>query len=382
MPVEAKPLSAAPNRTKHRLILDRIEQEILTGVYGPGDRLPSEAELTDQFKVSRFTVARALGELERRGMVTRRAGSGTYVKPPDPGSKSKHFGLLIPGLGETGIFESVCAEMARVANARHDSLLWGAAGKRNPSDSDDQWALNLCHQYVEQGVAGVFFVPLELTPRKDQVNHEIVRAFDNAGITVVLLDRDIETFPRRAPYDLVGIDNRQAGYLVTSHLLERGRSRIQLLVRPDSASTIDTRAAGYWEAIIRAGQVPDPDAVNYGEPDDLGFVRSILDDKKPDAIICGNDSTAAHLLHSLDDLGARVPEDVMVTGFDDLRYSQLLRVPLTTIHQPCAQIGAMAMHVMRDRISTPDLPTRNILLDCELIVRASTTLPKDRTRRG
>lgn len=375
-------LATATGRTKHRLILEQIEQEIHTGVFAPGDRLPSEAELSDQFKVSRFTVARALSELERRGMITRRAGSGTYVKPPDPSNRSNLFGLLIPGLGETGIFESICAEMARVANARHDSLLWGATGKRDPSEGDDQWALNLCHQYIEQKVAGVFFVPLEITPRKDQVNREIVQTLEKAGIAVVLLDRDIETFPGRAPYDWVGIDNRQAGYLVAAHLIERGCRRIQMLVRARSASTIDTRAAGCWEAMLRAGLTPDPEMVNPGEPDDLDFVKSVLDRKKPDAIICGNDWTAAHLLHSLDELGVRVPEDVMVTGFDDLRLAQLLRVPLTTIRQPCAQIGAVAMQVMRERISHPELPTRNILLDCELVVRGSTTLPRDRKPRG
>lgn len=355
------------------MVSQEIEREIRSGAYGPGDRLPSEAELTERFNVSRPTVARALGDLERRGMVTRRAGSGTYVKPPQAASKGNLFGLLIPGLGETGIVELICGEMSRAANAHQDSLLWGATGRGDHAGGDDQWALGLCQQYIEQQVAGVFFTPLELTPNKDSVNHRIIRSLTEAGIAVVLLDRDVEPFPRRSRFDLVGIDNRRAGYMVTAHLLERGRRRIALLTRPGSAATVDARAAGYWEALLRAGIPPDPDALRQGDPDDPGFLRRLLDQKKPDAIVCGNDATAAHLLHSLDKLGVRVPDDIMVTGFDDIRYAQVLRVPLTTIHQPCAAIGAAAFRAMLERIANPDVPPRDILLGCHLVVRESTT---------
>jgi len=58
-------------------------------------------------------------------------------------------------------------------------------------------------------------------------------------------------------------------------------------------------------------------------------------------------------------------------GFDDVKYSKLLPVPLTTQHQPCRHIGQVALSVMLDRMQTPDLPPRDVLLDCRLIVRRS-----------
>ncbi len=69
---------------------------------------------------------------------------------------------------------------------------------------------------------GVFFAPIELTAVKDSVNRRIADALAAARIPVVLIDRAIEPFPRRGRHDLVGLDNRRAGALVTEHLLSVG----------------------------------------------------------------------------------------------------------------------------------------------------------------
>ncbi|HEX8813546.1 MAG TPA: substrate-binding domain-containing protein [Terracidiphilus sp.] len=67
----------------------------------------------------------------------------------------------------------------------------------------------------------------------------------------------------------------------------------------------------------------------------------------------------------------RIPRDLPVVGIEDLGYSRLLPVPLTTIHQPCREIGQAAMAVMCKRIDQPDMPTRDILRDCKLAMRQS-----------
>src|SRR5438309_747044 len=83
-----------------------------TGRWKEGDRLPSEAELVRQFGASRITVGRAVRDLQQAGLVERRAGSGSFVRAararPSPGLS---FGLLIPDLGETEIFEPICQGM-------------------------------------------------------------------------------------------------------------------------------------------------------------------------------------------------------------------------------------------------------------------------------
>ena len=76
-------------------------------------------------------------------------------------------------------------------------------------------------------------------------------------------------------------------------------------------------------------------------------------------------------MHTLMSLGQRIPEDIRIVGIDDVKYSRLLPVPLTTLHQPCRDIGRIAMATMLDRIANPDLPPRDVLLRCDVVVRKS-----------
>jgi len=71
------------------------------------------------------------------------------------------------------------------------------------------------------------------------------------------------------------------------------------------------------------------------------------------------------------DLGYRVLRDLRIAGIDDVGYAKLLPVPLTTIRQPCRTIGEAAMTTMLQRIQQPDMITRDMLLDCQLVVRES-----------
>ena len=63
--------------------------------------------------------------------------------------------------------------------------------------------------------------------------------------------------------------------------------------------------------------------------------------------------------------------DVRIVGIDDVDYAKLLPVPLTTVHQPCREIGTASVGVMLERISRPDMPVRDILLDSKLVIRDS-----------
>jgi DNA-binding LacI/PurR family transcriptional regulator len=92
---------------------------------------------------------------------------------------------------------------------------------------------------------------------------------------------------------------------------------------------------------------------------------------KPEAVVGANDRTAGHLMHSLIRLNYRVPEDVRIAGIDDVAYANLLPIPLTTVHQPCKEIGVAAVAAMLERVANPDMPVRDILLDCRLVIRDS-----------
>jgi GntR family transcriptional regulator of arabinose operon len=359
----------ASRPTKHRKVFEHVLADINSGRLKDGERLPSEIELVEQFATSRPTVARALRDLQNLGLVERKVGSGTYVRRSQKPADSWRFGLLIPGLGSTEIFEPICGQLARSAQRQHHTLLWGDFGDKR-GVADPELIEQVCASYIRQTVAGVFFAPLELTEDKDRINQSVITALESAGIPIVLLDRDIVAFPQRSRFDLVGLDNRRAGFLIAEHLIRLGCTRIDFLARPGSAPTVMLRIAGYREALLSAGIAPDPQWIHSGEPTDEKFVQRIVA-AGATAVICANDLTAANLMRTLDVLGCPVPQEIRVVGFDDVRYAELLRPSLTTIHQPCADIGTIAMQVMLERIENPAFPPRDILAQPTLIVRQS-----------
>ncbi len=142
---------------KYAEIFHDLQHEILGGKYAGRRRLPSEAELCFRYKVSRPTAARALRELQQIGVITRKAGSGSYLVPPRGHRHAAHaLGLFVPGLGNTEILDPICNEITRFAQSLDCSVLWGDAARPVTSGKD---ALELCQQLVERPVAGVFFSP-------------------------------------------------------------------------------------------------------------------------------------------------------------------------------------------------------------------------------
>ncbi len=348
-------------------------RDIQSGRLKKGDRLPSEAELVRTFGASRITVGRAVRDLQREGMVERRAGSGTYVTPPPRTLGALSFGLLIPDLGETEIFEPVCQGMMASPLAHKHALVWGSASAppsgQMPPPSDRAW--QICRQYIDRRVAGVFFAPLEFVPEQDDVNQRIADALDAAGIPVVLLDRTITPYPRRGRHDLVGIDNRRAGHAITEHLLRLGNRRVAFVGMPNAAPTVAAREAGYREALYDAGVEIDRALIRRLDPASTADVDAFMKSARPDAIVSANDRTAGKLMQVLLRLGHAIPRDVRMVGIDDVEFASLLPVPLTTLRQPTREIGDAALGAMLQRVARRDLPARDILLDCRLIVRES-----------
>jgi DNA-binding LacI/PurR family transcriptional regulator len=354
------------SQPKYRKIFDHLQRDILSGHYQPGQRIPSEAALVKRFGASRITVGRAVRELQQRGLIDRIAGSGTYVRNAARQTREGLlFGLIIPNLGETEIFEPVCQAIAASPDANGCALLWAHADAR--TSAKEGAVLQLCRQCIERSVSGVFFAPLEMADRSRAVNRQAMKLLKKAGVPVVLLDRRPEDAPRER-CDLVGIDNHRAGYLATEHLLRLGARRIGFIAYKGQALTVKARILGYKGALSDAGH-PSGGHVFHTPPDSrLELPASALE---CDAFVCANDRVASRLMQSLLSRGIAIPSDIRIVGIDDVNYASLLPVPLTTIRQPCRDIGETALRVMLERLDRPHLPARDILLDCDLVIRQS-----------
>jgi GntR family transcriptional regulator, arabinose operon transcriptional repressor len=349
---------------KYAAIFQKLHEAIQRGTYKPGDLLPSEVALGRRFRASRPTVAQALRELQRLDLIERHAGAGTFIRRTEP-AKAGMFGLIADGLHATEILNPISAEIARAAQASGwGVIMGGAVADRNPEDVGYEWK--------GLGVAGVFFAPIEHHAVRAALNNSIAERLGHYGMAVVLLDRDLGEFPERSRYDLVAIDDFFAGFEVATHLLVRRQIRLGFVAKPEYPSTTDLRLAGVRAAVERFPEARVEFCV--GHPQEPAFVQMLMKRNKCDAFVCANDSTAAQLMQTLQAFGIRIPEEVLIAGVDDVRYAKLLTPPLTTMRQPCAELGVTAVATMLSRLNNPHAPARRILLRAQLVERISTSI--------
>jgi len=261
---------------KHHLIYQALATDIGAGKYAGTGKLPSEAQLVARFKVSRPTVIRALRDLQADGLVARRVGAGTFLTklpaaplPTQPlPVRALELGLLVPGVRRAGeIFELIAGELARLARSAGYMYWWtgGSAEDLDPLATLAN-AEKICDQFIQRKVAGVFFASFEHMPQCESTNIRLVNRLREAGITVVLLDRDMSPFPLRTDLDLVCIDNFQGGDILAKHLIKLGCRRIGFVAVPFSAPTVKYRLAGAREAILEAGMEIAADFFQVGNP--------------------------------------------------------------------------------------------------------------------
>ena len=351
---------------KYTAIVDQLRNDLLS--LKPGERFVSENQVSTRFKVSRPTAGRALSELCLEGLVVRRIGSGTFVaEEPLPG-RQLTFGVLLSGLGSTEVWDPLSTLLTRACLSRGISVRMGwHNAPRDEVTSTVAQARNL----VAQRVDGVLFSPLEVVENREKENVAIAQLFVDAQIPVVLIDRDVLDFPARSGFDVVGVDNVGASAMIAEHLAATGRSRPRYFSRPHYPSTTDLRVAGAAISLAHAGIDLPHDWHVTGDPSDVDCATNLLARHRPDAIIASNDHTAALLIQTLTKIGRRIPDDLAVVGFDDVVYSTLLPVTLTTVHQPFDEIAHTAVKVLLDRIDNPDVAPHTTTLPGTLIVRGS-----------
>lgn len=354
--------------TRRKAIFETLRAEIRSGRHVSSERFPSETALARRFACSRQTVVHALLSLEDLGLICRRRGAGTFLT-----KKARRFGasigLILPGIGCGEIFPPISQAISRLAQKEGMTLLFGGDPSRSAAVRAER-TRELARQFVEKGVAGVIFQPMEFFEQSARYNQEVVAIFTAARIPVVLIDCDIVPSPQRSACDVVGVNNFDIGRTLARHMLERGARHVRVLRRPLCATTVMNRILGV-QTVLGAPRIEDFTVT--AEPSDETAIRRALRGRKgADAFICGNDAVASHLLVTLRRIGKRVPEDVLVAGVDDVEHATLVTPPLTTIHQPCEAIAATAFHFLLSRIDDPSLPARECLLPAPLVVRSST----------
>jgi DNA-binding LacI/PurR family transcriptional regulator len=355
-------------KPKHRQLFEEIGLAIKKGAFVPGQRLPTEAELMQQYGVSRTTVTRTLRDLENNGVIWRRRGSGTYVKEVQRVATDQ-FGMMVHGIEPGSIFLSVYESLARALDRHRGHVL---LAHLTSQDNQVDEAAESAERLIARGVRGVFYLPHAVSSDGDPINARVIELFARANIPVVLLDRDICDFPQRSALDLIGVDNIRGGYLLGQHLVDVGCRRTLFFAGNVTFSSARERYIGYRSAMEAAGIEPH---VFGGNPETPGIVMQAIEQHEPDGIVCENDQYAAIIERHLLTAGVSIPGQIKLAGFDDTPTASLLTVPLTTIRQPAGALALRAVTVMNERLAHPHVPPVHIAVHCELVVRDSTVAP-------
>ncbi|HYR18487.1 MAG TPA: LacI family DNA-binding transcriptional regulator [Myxococcales bacterium] len=165
--------------------------------------------------------------------------------------------------------------------------------------------------------------------------------------------------------------------LVVRHLIDRGHTRIAHLAGPLTLSTGNARHRSFLSALKAAGLRNDARRVvacgAFSESEGrLGFLELWRRDRSFTAVVAANDLLALGCYDAARELGVRVPDDLAVTGFNDMPFVDKLQPPLTTVRIPHYRMGAQAARTLVARLHNRDAPVEHVTLRPELVVRAST----------
>ena len=279
--------------------------------------------------------------------------------------RSFMIGLVVPGLLHP-FFGEVARAITRVVRPKGYSLVIAS------SEEDPELERSEIEVLLARQVDAIILASVQTS------GNPLFKKVEDTGTPFVLIDRHLPGV--KAQY--VGVDDAHIGFLAARHLIERGRRRIAHLRGPEVSTAIG-RLQGYRKALEKEGiEVPMHYVVTLKAGEDLGeesgyeAMRDLLAGQTPpDGVFCFNDEAATGALRAILDAGLRVPEDIAVIGVGNMRFANMLAIPLTTIDQNNAQIGERAAKTALRLIESENaLPPKTSLVPVRLIERESTSV--------
>lgn len=354
------PIQADPAGTPRKVTLSDVARRANVSVATASKVLNQRSGVGDDTRERVEGAATSLGYvgLADRQRATTIAGEATIEMLIEPADVSNPYLAAFMG----GALESASAVAA--------GLLVRSIGSLAP-ESPTAWAATL----ARSGRVGV----IEVTSTYSVTRERALRA---VGLPMVLVDPiDVP----RTTTPSIGSTNWAGAYEATRHLLELGHRRIAYLGGPPRASCDVVRAHGWAAAMTEAGIRVDLDSVprlaySFEHGLDAGTIM-LTSRNPPTAIFAGSDVSAMGVLEAARRLGIAVPDQLSVVGFDDTILARSATPPLTTVHQPIADIGRTAVNTILRLAGGEALATKRVELSTHLVVRSSTA-PAARERKA
>lgn len=280
------------------------------------------------------------------------------------GRKTNVIGVLVPDLGTGYIGEIMHGIDNELALAQLDLMLF----------TTHRTAIKEAN-YVANLVRGMVDGLLLVLPRNPA---DYTGTLTRRKFPFVLIDHQGGAEPCPA----VGAANWQGAYNATEYLIKLGHKRIGFITGWMDLGAATDRLDGYKSALRTHHFPEDPHLIfegTFAQLDGYAGASALLDiDYPPTAIFASNDAMAMGAMDAVRSRGLRIPDDVSILGFDDVPQAALVRPALTTVRQPLEQMGGVATQMLLDLLKNPDKHLERIELPTELIVRGSTSFPRDK----
>jgi LacI family transcriptional regulator len=206
----------------------------------------------------------------------------------------------------------------------------------------------------------------------EETNDEL-ESLLNHGYRFVVID-PLKQLNERVP--AVSAANSSGANQAVRHLLALGHRRIGAITGPDGWLATEERRGGYHAALASAGIMPDPAIEVASDFQIEGGIEAggrLLDvAERPTAIFAFNDNLAIGAMQAARSRGLRIPEDLSIVGFDDLEWAQHVTPALTTVRQPLAEMGRMAVSLLTRLLDNQSFEALHVELATRFIVRGST----------
>ena len=220
---------------------------------------------------------------------------------------------------------------------------------------------------LQRSVDGIIFHPSQLTDKG-------IKLLQKSGIPFISVSRRLPNFKS----DYVICNNREGIKTIFNYLVSKGCRDILFINSPLFSSSSQDRMEGYREALQEHGFEYREEKVVISKSNfeaSYSTMMQLLDEKKTDfdSVLCGRDEIAIGVMEALLERGYRIPDDIRLTGYDDLDHCRYLKIPLTTMHQPVYEIGEKAVEILTRLINskTPKKGFEEIVLSSRLVVRDS-----------
>lgn len=311
-----------------------------------------------------FQVASKLGYFTQRGIVP------TNVEVSKESNENKKSVLIVMPNIRNQLKESIY--WGTIINGISDSLERLSLGMVILTESNSDSLSSVLNPNGFIGLIGV-----------GKISSDIILEMQNKGMPVILIDHEDKLFPT----DSIFANNFDSSYLLTNHLIGLGHKYIQFVGNINYSSSFFDRWLGFRTSLEKSGiNIPDEyyELLQGKTNDDMGYngVKEWLQSKKrkgeklPTVLYCANDSIAIHVYKVLNELDIKIPDEISITGFDNIQDSYMLKPTLTTIDVPKEELGRRAVKALLNRVDDKNSSNEKVLISGKILFRDSVTDPR------